>query len=256
MCHMPVVAGFNITPVKSTALQQPEEIEHRAEGTVGDRRFICARSTGERVTGISKASLMPIRSRWDAAADRLELSLGDARVEASAHGGGQLIEVQLFDRGVPARHVGDAFDAFVREVAHDDTLSLWRVDEPEYGGGRHRASVVSRASVADVGGHAGDERLDPRRFRMLIEVDECGPFEEDSWQGKRVRFGEAIVRMGDPVPRCVMTTLDPDSGVQNAPVLKALAEYRKVGTELLLGVYGDVEQPGVIRIGERVEVLD
>ncbi len=83
---MPVVAGFNITPVKSTALQQPDEIELRAEGTVGDRRFICARSTGERVTGISKASLMPIRSRWDAAADRLELVLGDARVEASAHG--------------------------------------------------------------------------------------------------------------------------------------------------------------------------
>ena len=53
-----------------------------------------------------------------------------------------------------------------------------------------------------------------------------------------------------------MTTLDPDSGVQNAPVLKALAEYRKVGTELLLGVYGDVEQPGAIRIGDPVEVLD
>ena len=91
---------------------------------------------------------------------------------------------------------------------------------------------------------------------MLIEVDGVEPFEEDAWQGKRVRFGEAIVRMGDRMPRCVMTTLDPDSGVQNAPVLKALAEYRKVGTDLLLGVYGDVEQPGVIRIGDPVEVLD
>jgi uncharacterized protein YcbX len=253
---MPVVAGFNITPVKSTALQQPDEIELRAEGTVGDRRFICARSTGERVTGISKASLMPIRSRWDAAADRLELALGAALVEATATGNGERIEVHLFDRAVQAHHVDDAFDAFVREVAGDDTLSLWRVDEPEYGGGAHRVSVFSRASVADVGGHTGDSDLDPRRFRMLIEVDGVEPFEEDAWQGKRVRFGEAIVRMGDPMPRCVMTTLDPDSGVQNAPVLKALAEYRKVGTDLLLGVYGDVEQPGVIRIGDHVEVLD
>jgi uncharacterized protein YcbX len=230
MCRMPVVAGFNITPVKSTALQQPDAIDLRAEGSVGDRRFICARSTGVRVTGISKASLMPIRSRWDAAAERLELVLGDARVEASARENGERIEVHLFDRAVPARHVDDALDAFVRETADDDTLSLWRVDEPEYGGGAHRVSVVSRASVADVGRRAGDEGLDPRRFRMLIEVDECEPFEEDSWQGRRVRFGEAIVRMGDRMPRCVMTTLDPDSGVQNAPVLKALAEYRKVGT--------------------------
>jgi len=30
---------------------------------------------------------------------------------------------------------------------------------------------------------------------------------------------------------------------------------RKVGSELLLGVYGDVEQPGVIRVGDPVEVL-
>ena len=37
---------------------------------------------------------------------------------------------------------------------------------------------------------------------------------------------------------------------------KALAEYRKVGTDLLLGVYGDVGRPGVIRIGDPVEVLD
>ncbi len=255
MSRMPVVAGFNITPVKSTALQQPDEIDLRAEGTIGDRRFVCARNTGERVSGISKASLMPIRSRWDTGNDQLELALGDARVEASASGYGARIEVHLFDRAVPARHVDDAFDAFVREVAGDDTLSLWRVDEPEYGGGAHRVSVVSRASVADVGALAGDSGLDPRRFRMLIEVDECGPFEEDSWQGRLVRFGEAIVRMGDPMPRCVMTTLDPDSGVQNAPVLKALAQYRKVGTDLLLGVYGDVERPGVVRIGDQV-VLD
>jgi uncharacterized protein YcbX len=253
---MPVVAGFNITPVKSTALQQPQEIDLRAGGTAGDRRFICARTTGERVSGISKASLMPIESRWDAATDRLELSLGDARVEGSGRSSGAPIEVQLFDRGVPARHVDDAFDAFVRDVAHDDTLSLWRVDEPEYGGGAHRVSVVSRASVADIGRRAGDEGLDPRRFRMLIEVEGIEPYEEDAWQGRRVRFGETIVRMGDRMPRCVMTTLDPDSGVQNAPVLDALAAYRKVGTDLLLGVYGDVEQPGIVRLGDPVEVLD
>jgi hypothetical protein len=39
--------------------------------------------------------------------------------------------------------VDDAFDAFVREVVYDDTLSLWRVDEPEYGGGANCVSVVS-----------------------------------------------------------------------------------------------------------------
>ena len=51
---------------------------------------------------------------------------------------------------------------------------------------------------------------DPRRFRMTMELDGCEPLEEDTWAGRRIEVGEAIVRMGDPVPRCVVTTLDPD----------------------------------------------
>jgi len=90
----------------------------------------------------------------------------------------------------------------------------------------------------------------------LIELDGVEPYEEDSWQGRRVRFGDAVVRIGDRMNRCVMTTLDPDTGEQNAPVLDALAEHRKVGTELLLGVYGDVDQPGTIAVGDDVVVLD
>ena len=56
--------------------------------------------------------------------------------------------------------------------------------------------------------------------------------------------------------RCVMTTLDPETGEQNAPVLDALATHRRVGDELLLGVYGDVERPGTIAVGDDVDVLD
>jgi uncharacterized protein YcbX len=69
-------------------------------------------------------------------------------------------------------------------------------------------------------------------------------------------FGEAIVRLGDRMNRCVMTTLDPDTGEQNAPVLDALAAYRMVGNELLLGVSGDIERPGTIALGDDVIVLD
>jgi uncharacterized protein YcbX len=236
MRRMAVVAGFNLTPVKSTALQQPDEIDLRVEGAVGDRRFLFVRADPDgpqRLSGVSKASLMPIRSTYWPEREYLELNMPE----------------------VPARWVHDAFEDFVHDVTGDDTLFLMRVDVPEYAGGMHRASIVSRASIRDVGGRAGDEGLDPRRFRMLIEVDDCEPYEEDSWQGRRVRFGEAILNIGDRMPRCVMTTLDPDTGAQNAQVLDALAQNRRIGDELLLGVYGDVEQPGEIRIGDPVEVL-
>jgi uncharacterized protein YcbX len=249
------VAGFNLTPVKSTALHQPEQIELRVEGAVGDRRFLFAREDGERLSGISKASLLPIRPRWDVAHERLALALDGEAVEEEAVGNGDPIVVRLYDREVAGRRVHELFDRFIRRVTGDDTLTLLRVAEPEYAGGTHRVSVVSRASVRQVGGHIGDPGLDARRFRMLIEVDGVAPHEEDAWRGRRVRIGEAIVRMGERMPRCVMTTLDPDTGAQNAPVLDALGKYRKVGNELLLGVYGDVEQAGTVTVGDPIELL-
>ena len=137
----------------------------------------------------------------------------------------------------------------------DETLQLVRVDEPEYAGGMHRVSLLSRASIADLAARGGADSLDPRRFRMLVEVDGCDPYEEDGWSGRRVRLGEAIVRVGDRMPRCVFTTLDPDTGAKDFPTLDVLAEHRKVGTDLLLGVYADVERPGIGPRGRRVEVI-
>jgi uncharacterized protein YcbX len=254
---MPTVAGFTATPVKSMALTRPDRIELSEFGAVGDRRFVCVRPDGHRLTGISKATLMPIRPRYDAGAERLTLRFPDGSVvDGDAVSLGEPVTVALYDRFVPARMVTGPLTDAIRTHARDDTLLLARVLEPEYAGGEHRASIISRASVADVGGHTGDPGLDPRRFRMLIEVDGVEPYEEDGWQGRRVRFGGAVIRLRDRMPRCVMTTLDPDTGAQNAPVLDALAEHRKVGTDLLLGVYGDVERPGAIAVGDDVVVLD
>jgi uncharacterized protein YcbX len=254
---MPTVAGFTTTPVKSMALSRPHRIELSAFGCVGDRRFLCARSDGTRLSGISKAALIPIKPTYDIDAERLTLTFPDgSAVESDTTDVGESLSVELFDRTIPVRVLSGPFTDAIREHARDDTLIFARVVEPGYAGGNHRASIISLASVADVGRHAGDEQLDPRRFRMLIEIDGVGPYEEDGWQGRRVRVGDAIVRVGDRMNRCVMTTLDPDTGERNAPVLDALAAYRKVGNELLLGVYGDVDHPGSIAVGDDVVVLN
>jgi hypothetical protein len=42
--------------------------------------------------------------------------------------------------------------------------------------------------------------------------------------------------------------------VKDFDTLSVLAEHRKVGSELLLGVSGDVVQPGRIQVGDRVEL--
>jgi len=248
------VARFNLTPVKSTALHHPDVIDLRRDGAVGDRRFLFARPDGTRLSGISKAPLIPIVAAWLAAEERLLLRLPDGSIaEGSALPVGARVDVKLFDRTIPARAIDPVFAEAI--AAGDETLALLRVDEPEYAGGRHRASIVSLASVADLGSRGADPELDPRRFRMLIELEGLNPYDEDAWQGRRIRLGEAVIRLRDRMPRCVMTTLDPDTGEKNFDALKLLAGYRRVGTEVVLGVYGDVEEPGRIERGDSVELL-
>ena len=255
---MPVatVASFNVTPVKSTAVQHPDSIDLQREGAVGDRRFLFARSDGTRLRGISKAPLMPIVSTWSMADERLTMRFPDgSSVEGSALPVGERVDIKLFDRTVPARAIDPVLTEAVRRLV-DETLTVFRVEEPEFAGGEHRASIISLASVADVGSRGGDANLDPGRFRMLVELDGVEAYAEDGWQGRRLRLGGAVVRLGRRVDRCVMTNLAPDTGANDFGTLEVLAQHRKVGTELLLGVYGDVEQPGRIEIGDAAELVD
>ena len=250
------VVRFNVTPVKSTALHHPGAIDLQREGAVDDRRFLFARPDGTRLRGVSKAPLMPIVSTWSAADERLTMRFPDgSSAEGSALPTGERVDIKLFDRTVPARAIDPVFTEAVHRLV-DETLTIFRVEEPEFAGGIHRASIISLASVADVGSRGGDAKLDPRRFRMLIEVEGIEAYAEDGWQGRRLRLGGAVIHLGRRIHRCVMTNLAPDTGENDFDTLTVLARHRKVGTELLIGVYGDVERPGRIEVGDVAEVVD
>ena len=107
---MPIVAGFTTTPVKSMALTRPDRIKLSEIGAVGDRRFLCVRRDGQRLSGISKAALMPIRPTYDAGAERLTLVFPDGSVvEGDAGLVGSALTVELFDRVIPAKIVDGPF---------------------------------------------------------------------------------------------------------------------------------------------------
>jgi hypothetical protein len=70
-----------------------------------------------------------------------------------------------------------------------------------------------------------------------------------------VRIGEAVVRVGSQVPRCVITTLDPDTGERDFPTLSVIKRYRGLTDdgELPFGMYADVVRPGAVRTGDPIE---
>ena len=94
---------------------------------------------------------------------------------------------------------------------------------------------------------------------MLIEVDGVDAHAEDGWVGRPVRIGEAVVRPRGHVGRCVITTRDPDTGDGDLPTLKLLAGYRRdldTTEPLAFGIYGEVLEPGAVRLGDPVAVAD
>jgi uncharacterized protein len=256
---MPTVARLNVTPVKSTALHHPDRIRLERYGAVGNRELFFVGEHGRRFSGSSKTSLIPIRAAFDQAEDRLELHLPDGIVvEGSARATGPAVTVDFYGRPVRAHLVeGDWEEALTRYAGHP--VRLARVDDPGDAVDVRPVTIVSLASVEELSRRGGREQaVDAGRFRMLVEVDGCVPHEEDTWSDREVRVGDAVVRVGPSVPRCVITTLDPRTGVHDFPTLSVIRSYRPARdrAKLPFGVYGDVVAPGTVAVGDPVQPLD
>lgn len=116
-------------------------------------------------------------------------------------------------------------------------------------------SVISLATIAGIGREAGLD-LDARRFRanILVEPERSEPFLEDAWTGRTLVFGEGdaapAVRVTARDVRCMMINLDPETGKQDARVLKAVVRLNENNA----GVYGTVVRSGRVRAGDPVSV--
>jgi uncharacterized protein YcbX len=92
---------------------------------------------------------------------------------------------------------------------------------------------------------------------MLFGIAGVEAHAEDAWLGSGVHIGSAVVVPGGNIGRCVVTTLDPRTGVSDLDTLAALATYRQrlvTSEPLAFGVWAQVVQPGVVRVGDPIEV--
>ena len=92
----------------------------------------------------------------------------------------------------------------------------------------------------------------------MIEVDGVAAHAEDGWVGRSVRIGDAVVAFGGHVGRCLITSRHPETGEVDLPTLDILAGYRgnvEATEPLPFGVYGEVREPGVIALGDEVQLV-
>ena len=179
---------------------------------------------------------------------------GDGRTVESAVELGEPLELSFFSASVRARPVlGPFSEALSDHIGRPLRLMEGRSRGRPRTPGRRLARLPGLAQPARR--EAGEDGIDPRRFRMLIEVDGVAPHEEDGWVGRTVRIGDAAVRFHGHVGRCLITSRDPDTGVVDLPTLDLLGAYRREvdSTEPLpFGIYGEVIQPGPVQVGDPV----
>ncbi len=111
--------------------------------------------------------------------------------------------------------------------------------------------LVNQTSLADVSDKAGF-KLKIERFRPNLVVKTQNPFEEDSW--KKLAIGEINFQVVKPCARCVLTTIDPETGIPGNEPLKTLSSYRKVDNKILFGQNMIAENKGIIRVGDEIKL--
>ena len=252
------VSWLTIAPVKGLALVEVEELLLAREGVAENRRFYLVDADGQRYGLLRDGKLGLVRQAYDAARERLELAFPDGSVVSGEVDVDGEVTTDFFGRPVTGRVVrgpwAEALSTYagrpLRLVRTEVGIAVDRDRGP--------VSMLSEASLEELRRRAGrDERVDPRRFRMLIGIGGVGPHEEDEWIGRRVQVGKAVVLLREQVARCAITTQNPETGKPDFDTLREIKAYRGARERKLIdfGVYGGVDEPGRVRLGDPVEPL-
>ncbi len=120
--------------------------------------------------------------------------------------------------------------------------------------------VLTTTSMATLAAAAPDTTIDVRRFRpsILLDTPALAGFPENDWGGTVLTVGsgdDAVeITIGDPAPRCIMTTVAQGDLRRQPKVLEAIAAENKISNELgtfaCLGAYATVTRGGTVHTGD------
>ncbi len=251
---MLTVSRLSIAPVRGTRLHHPTQVRLEHHGIADDRRFFLLDADNRVFDGTRLGTLVQVRADLRHDPEHLTLTFPDGTSVADDVALDAPMQVTVYTRDFMVRpvigHWSDAFSSYAGR-----TLRLVRVERLDDAKDRNPVSIVSSASVEELGRHVDPPRpVDARRFRMLVEVAGAHPHEEDEWLGRDLRIGEAMVTVTKLDARCVITTQHPDTGLRDIPTLHVIKAYRGLrdGRHLDFGVYADVHTPGTIQVGDAV----
>lgn len=255
------VVRLSIAPVRSLGLEHPIEIDLTPNGVAEDRRFYLIDERGFLVDRVVVGRLVQASAHTDPVGRTLRVTLPDGAAIEEEVRLGDAVETPLHGRIAIGHIVLGPWAAALTPLAGRE-VRIVRTDR--IGGTRsaNPASIISHGSVAELARQLGVPTVDARRFRMLIELDGSVPHHEDDWIDQRIGLGETVLEVTERDARCAITTQDPDTGERDLDTLRTILRYRGPlpdahgAPKAMLGVLAQVEQPGRIRVGDEIRLLD
>jgi uncharacterized protein YcbX len=248
-------------PVKSMRGEELDEAFAGFSGVYGDRLFAFRSSANHNgfpyFTGREQRNLLQYRPRFrypDKAARPINL------IEAESMGANPVsadpLELMVDVETPDGRTLAIDDPALIEMLrAHiDQKHQLTLMQSQRAMTDCRPVSIFSLQSARQLSDEIG-MRVDKRRFRANVYVDlaAAGGFAENDFVGRSLRIGpKAVVTVLERDARCMMITLDPDTGEKEPAILKKVAQAH----DGMAGVYGAVMVEGMLHKGDPVEVLE
>lgn len=115
--------------------------------------------------------------------------------------------------------------------------------------------LMTRQMLDSLAVVAKDSQFDIRRFRpnILLDADGSGDrYPEFSWAGRKVKIGDAVLQVTIECPRCQMVTHGFDDLPKDSEIMKTMIRHSNGNA----GVYAEVIEPGVVKAGDTLTILD
>jgi hypothetical protein len=268
------VVGLWRYPVKSMMGEELNAAEVTERGVLGDRHFAVVDAATGKVAGAKNprkwGNFFDYRAAYVEPPKRgsklpaVRLTLPDGTVVTSEQRdlpevlsralGREVVFAEAQDDGKASAREAEEYWPDMEGLDYRDTVTEWELPTGTFFD-LAVVHVLTTATIERLRVLYPQGRFEVRRFRPNIVVatgpDQHG-FVENDWVGHSVAIGDEVrLRITEPCPRCVMTTLPQGDLSKDAGILRTAAQHNQAN----VGVYADVTAGGIARRGDCVRVM-
>jgi len=255
---------LSIHPVKSTRGIDVDSLKFDRRGPIFDRHWLVIDSKNQFLTQRQHPKMCLIGTQIDGqvltltAPDKFSIMVVGTTSEER--------QIQIWKDSVSATDCGDEVAQWLSDYMQKDCRLVCmpehsqRLVDPDYAKENQTVGfadgfpimLVSKASLDNFNSKL-DSPVGMDRFRPNIVIDGCEPYAEDNW--KQIQIGDITFSLVKPCARCIVPSIDQQTGIKQTEILNALNKYRRRDRKTYFGQNALHDKSGEIHVGDHVTII-